>query len=95
MNFEFLDPPSNKLPCSWSISDVIYVSWFGRFSSSSLQCCSDFYQRFCLRDLHKQHFVTCPSCSKGTSCGIILIFSRRNACTPCETQHNLINLVFE
>ncbi|KRZ52007.1 hypothetical protein T02_13401 [Trichinella nativa] len=39
-------------------------------------CCSDFYQRFCLRDLHKQHFVTCPSCSKGTSCGIILIFSR-------------------
>ncbi|KAL1230384.1 Nuclear rim protein [Trichinella spiralis] len=41
-----------------------------------------FYQRFCLRDLHKQHFVTCLSCSKGTSCGIILIFSRRNACTP-------------
>ncbi|KRY54140.1 hypothetical protein T03_5488, partial [Trichinella britovi] len=25
--------------------------------------------------LHKQHFVTCSSCSKGTSCGIILIFS--------------------
>ncbi|KRX60029.1 hypothetical protein T09_1481 [Trichinella sp. T9] len=62
---KLVHPPSNKLPCSWSISDVIYVSWF-----------SHFYQRFCLRDLHKQHFVTCSSCSKGTSCGIILIFSR-------------------
>ncbi|KRX19001.1 hypothetical protein T07_13523 [Trichinella nelsoni] len=88
--------PSNKLPCSWSISDVIYVSWF------SLFCCADFYQRFCLRDLHKQHFVTClyiliflKRCVHLT---LKWIAFRRNACTPPVNnyrlhQHNFINSI--